>query len=84
MSTPHDARRRIAFRNWANFIGGIDAAAAHTGIARRSIERMWSGQQTPPVRLLEQLGNELNAANKAPTIAADLLAAARAQEATNA
>lgn len=80
MSTPHDGRRRTAFRAWVNFAGGIDAAATQTGIARRSIERMAAGQQPPPVRLLEQIGRELHASGKAPAIAADLLSAARAHE----
>lgn len=84
MSTPHDARRRTAFRGWVNYIGGIDAAIQQTGIARRTIERMYGGRQTPPVRLLEELGNQLTSTQAAPAIAAALLDAARARETASA
>lgn len=82
MTTSKDRQRVEAFRAWMGLLGGLDAVAAHTGIALRSLERMRAGKQPPPVRLLDRAAEEVERADwqdraaLANAIARDLRAAA--------
>lgn len=60
MATPKDQYRTAAFRAWLEYVGGFDRAHAITGIAIRSLERMRSGKQPPPVRWLESIAADVD------------------------
>lgn len=59
MPTTLDPIRTAAFRAWFETIDNdFDRAMTITKINRRTLERMRSGKQPPPVRLLDQLATD--------------------------
>lgn len=77
MPSPHDRTRTAVFRRWLRTIDDdLDQASAITGIGLRTLQRMRSGSQPPPVRLLDQLATHAAEAGH-PDLAGDVAGAAQ-------
>ena len=76
MATSKDKERYRVARYWINAVGGIEKAAAITGVSTRTLERIFAGKKPPPPRLLEEMAEYDDSLMPNTRLSAELRAAA--------